>query len=220
VLAEEVTSLKQKLIEYASHVDKMIDKSISGLLDKDEKRLCHVAEVDEPKANNLEVEIEELCTAIIAKFQPTAKDLRTIMMIARMNKDLERMADLAVDITDSAAYLIERPAVKPLIDIPFMAQITTQMVKDCIDSFIKEDKDLAVSVCAREPVIEELKDQINRELLTHMVSNPATIDRAFQIIRIANSLERIADLSTNICEDVIYIVEGTIIKNLQNEDTA
>ena len=110
-------------------------------------------------------------------------------------------------------------AVKPLIDIPFMAQITTQMVKDCIDSFIKEEKDLAVSVCAREPVIEELMDQINRELLTHMVSNPATIDRAFQIIRIANSLERIADLSTNICEDIIYIVEGTIIKNLQNEDT-
>ncbi|MBN1223020.1 MAG: phosphate signaling complex protein PhoU [Candidatus Aminicenantes bacterium] len=213
MLAKEVTMLKQRLIEYASHVDRMIDKCISGLLNKEPDKLKQIMEEDESKANDLEIEIEELCTTLIAKFQPAAKDLRTIMMIAQMNNDLERMADLAVNIAESAVFLVERPSVKPLIDIPYMAQITTQMVKDAIDSFIKEDPDLALSVCTRDSIIDDLKDQISRELLTHMVSNPATIDRSFQLIRIANSLERIADLSTNICEDVIYIIKGKIIKH-------
>jgi phosphate transport system protein len=218
VLAEELTNLKQKLIEYALHVDKMIDTSISGLLNKDKDRLDQVARIDEPKANDKEIEIEELCTTLIAKFQPAAKDLRTIMMVAQMNNDLERMADLAVNISESAEYLIEQPSVKPLIDIPFMAQITTQMVKDSIDSFISENSELAYSVCARDASIDDLKEQINRELLTHMIANPATIDRAFELNRIANSLERIADLSTNICEDVIYIAEGKIIKHQKGEN--
>jgi len=217
LLADELTSLKHRLIEYASHVDNMIDRSISGLLNKDMSMLKKVLDEDEPKANDIEIEIEELCTTIIAKFQPAAKDLRLIMMIAQMNNDLERMADLAVNITESALFLVERPAVKPLIDIPFMAQITIQMVKDAIDSFINEDKDLALSVCARDATIDDLKEQIHRELLTHMTSKPATIDRSFQLIRIANSLERIADLSTNICEDVIYIIEGIIIKHHKEE---
>jgi len=217
LLAKELTSLKHRLIEYASHVDKMIADSISGLLNKDIALLNKILEQDEPKANDLEIEIEEICITLIAKFQPAAKDLRLIMMAAQMNNDLERMADCAVNITESAVYLAERPSVKPLIDIPFMAEITTQMVKDSINSFILEDKDLAVSVCARDQTIDDLKDQINRELLTHMVSNPATIDRSFQIIRIANNLERIADLSTNICEDVVYIVEGKVIKHHKEE---
>jgi len=218
VLEQEIVSLKKTLIEYAGHVEKMIDKSINGLLKREKEVLYEVAEEDEPKANNLEIEIEEHCTVLIAKFQPTAKDLRTIMMAAQMINDLERMADLAVNITESALFLIERPPLKPLIDIPNMAKITMNMLKDSIDSFTNEDPKLAKSVCERDNIIDEIQEQIIRELITYMMSNPSNIERAIYLIRIANSLERIADHSTNICEDVIYIVEGKIIKHHKDEE--
>lgn len=218
MLAKEIISLKKSLLDYATHVETMINKSISGLLDRNRDILYEVAEKDEPKANDLEIELEERCTVLIAKYQPTAKDLRTIMMAAQMNNDLERMADLAVNIVESALFLIDRPPLKPFIDIPNMALITRKMVKDSIDAFNNEDAKLAKSVCERDQLIDDLKDQIFRELITYMMANSANIERSFQIIRIASSLERIADLSTNLCEDVIYIVEGKVIKHHKDEE--
>jgi len=218
MLEQEITSLKKRLFEYAGLVENMIDKSIKGLLKKDKGLLEEVAEKDEPMANDTEIELDELCITLIAKYQPTAKDLRTIMMIAQMNNDLERMADLAVNIVESSLFLIERPPVKPLIDIPKMAEISTEMLKDSIDSFTKEDPKLARSVCERDDIMDDLKDQVFRELITHMMSNPSVIERSMHLIRISNSLERIADLSTNICEDVIFIVEGKVIKHHKDEE--
>jgi phosphate transport system protein len=218
MLENEITSLKKSLLDYAAHVENMINKSIRGLLDRNRDILYEVAEKDEPKANDLEIELEERCTVLIAKYQPAAKDLRTIMMAAQMNNDLERMADLAVNIVESSLFLVDRPPLKPFIDIPNMAQIVRQMVKDSIDAFNNEDVSLAQNVCERDQLIDNLKDQVLRELITYMMSNPANIERSFQIIRIANSLERIADLSTNLCEDVIYIVEGRIIKHHKDEE--
>jgi len=218
MLENEITSLKKSLLDYAAHVENMINKSISGLLDRNRDILYEVAEKDEPKANDLEIELEERCTVLIAKYQPAAKDLRTIMMAAQMNNDLERMADLAVNIVESSLFLVDRPPLKPFIDIPNMAQIVRQMVKDSIDAFNNEDVSLAQNVCERDQLIDNLKDQVLRELITYMMSNPANIERSFQIIRIANSLERIADLSTNLCEDVIYIVEGRVIKHHKDEE--
>lgn len=217
MLAQEVTNLKRKLIEYAALVEKMIDKSIEGLLKSDEELFIEVRDKDEPRANDFEIEIEDLCTVIIAKYQPAAKDLRTIMRVAQINNDLERLADLAVNIVESGMYLLEQPPLKPLIDIPHMARIASKMVKDSIDSFTNEDAKLAKDVCERDQTIDDLKDQIMRELITYMMSDVSSIERAFQLIRIANSLERIGDLSTNICEDVIYIVEGRIIKHHKEE---
>jgi len=130
-----------------------------------------------------------------------------------MNNDLERIADMAENISESALFLIERPMVKPLIDLPKMAEETMRMLKDSIDSFIKNDPKLAKSVCERDDVVDAYRDQILRELVTYMISDPTTIERALHLERISRNLERIADLATNIGEDVIYIVEGKVIKH-------
>ena len=210
MLPEELTKLKGRLIEYAGLVENMIDRAVKGLLNNDVELLDKVENIDEPRANEFELELEEQCTILIARFQPAAKDLRSIMMIAQMNNDLERMGDLAVNIVDDARYLSERPPVKPFIDIPQMAELTRAMVRDAINSFINEDAQMARSVCQRDNTIDEIRDQIQRELLTHMMSDPQTIDRALRIQKISSALERIADLSTNICEDTIFIIEGLV----------
>ncbi|MBS3818341.1 phosphate signaling complex protein PhoU [bacterium] len=217
MLEQEITSIKKRIIEYAALVEKMIEKSTQGLVDKNEETLRQIIDKDEPQANNWEIDIEEQTTIILAKYQPTAKDLRIILMVSKMNNDLERMADHAVNIAEGSLYLIEKPTVKPLIDLPRMAKTTKKMLEDSIDSFVKEDSKLAKSVCERDPQIDGLKDQILRELITYMISDPATIERSIRLIQITSSLERIADLSTNICEDVIFIVEGRVIKHHKEE---
>jgi phosphate transport system protein len=217
MLGEKITTLKRELIEYATLVEYMIERSIEGLLKREKKVLSEVLEKDEVKANNFEIELDELCTQLIAQYEPKAKDLRTILMILKMNNDLERMGDHAVNIAESSLFLIERPLVKPLIDIPNMAQITMKMLKDSINSFIKEDATLARAVCERDDSIDGLRDQILRELITFMSSDPSTIERSMHLMRISRNLERIADLSTNIGEDVIFMVKGKVIKHHKEE---
>ena len=130
-----------------------------------------------------------------------------------MNNDLERIADHAVNISQSALCFIEQPLVKPLIDIPRMADTVIEMLNDGVNAFVHEDSNLARGVCARDNVVDALRDQILRELVTYMISDPSTIERSLHLIRIPKNLERIADLSTNICEDVIFLVEGEVIKH-------
>ncbi len=218
MLEKELVSLKKRIIEYAALVELMIKKSIGGLTEKKKSLLTEVIEELEPRANQEELDIEELGTVVMAKFQPAAKDLRIILMILRMNNDLERMADHAVNIAERGLFLIENPLVKPLIDIPKEADITIHMLKDSIDSFVKEDPNLAKSVCERDNKIDNLNDQIFRELITYMFSDPSTIERSIKLIQVSNNIERIADLATNICEDVIYIVEGKVIKHHKDEE--
>jgi|UniRef100_A0A7V5Y072 phosphate transport system protein len=213
MLEEKLNFLKEKIIGYADHIEKMLEKTIDGLLAKKGELLKAVIELDEKKANDWEIEIDELCIDLIALYQPKAKDLRTILMILKMNNDFERMGDHIVNIAQSALFLIEREPVKPLIDIPRMAEETIKMLKDALKAFMTEDSLLAKNVCERDFLIDNLRDQIFRELLTYMLSDPKTIERAFHLIRITQNLERIADLSTNLGEDVIYIVEAKIIKH-------
>jgi len=208
-----ILSLKERCTGFSALAESMIAKSIRGLLDKDERALKELVEKDEPDANRYEVEIDELITETIAQFSPKAKDLRTVLMILKMNNDLERIGDLAVNIAESALFLIDKPPVKPLIDIPRMAELAGKMLKNSIDSFVNEDPVLAKSVCEMDNEVDNLRDQILRELITFMVSDPATIERSIHLIRISRNLERIADLSTNICEDVIFMVEGRTIKH-------
>jgi phosphate transport system protein len=219
MLAEKMTDLKRELVEYSGLVQKMIEKSVLGLLRKDGGSLREVIEKDEPKANDWEIRLDELCTNMIAQFQPRARDLRTILMVLGMNTDLERMGDHAVNIAESALYLIDRPAVKPLLDIPRMAEETRAMVRDCLLSFLNEDAALARSVCERDSTVDGLEKQILRELITYMTSDAMTIERALHLLDIAKNLERIADLSTNIGEDVIFMVEGRVIKHHREEQT-
>lgn len=213
MLEAKINDLKRELIGFASLVEHMIEKSIKGLLDKKKESLLDILENDEPKANSLELELDELCTTLIAQFEPKAKDLRTILMIAKMSNDLERMGDHAVNIAESSLFLIERPLVKSMLDIPRMAELTTKMLRDSIDSFINEDTNLAKDVCKRDSMVDDLKDQLLRELITFMNSDSTTIERSLHLIRISGNLERIADLSTNICEDVIFIAKGKVIKH-------
>ncbi len=218
MLDEKLDEVKEKLLQSASLVERMIAKSVMGLTQRDGKVLLEVIEQDEPRENALELEIEETCIHVIARYQPQARDLRTIMMVSKMNNDLERVGDEAVNISESALFLIERPEVKPLIDIPKMAEEARKMLKDSLSSFMDEDPQLAQSVCERDDIVDGLRDQILGELVTFMASDPTTIERSNHLIRISRSLERIADLSTNISEDVIYMIEGKTIKHGRFEE--
>ncbi len=210
---DKLPSLRRQIIEYAGLVESMIDKSIRGLLEQDRNLLTTLIEVDESRANETEIILDELCAATIAQYEPRARDLRMVLTALKMNNDLERVADHAVNISESALFLIDRPPVKPLFDIPRMADLSVKMLKDSIASFINEDARLAWDVCERDSLVDSLNSQILRELVMFMAADPKTIERSIHLLNIAKNLERIADLSTNICEDVIYMVEGKVIKH-------
>jgi phosphate transport system protein len=213
----KLTNLKKTLMEFATLVESMVDHSINGLMLKKEDLLSDVIGLDESRANSYEIELDERCVTIIAQHQPTGKALRTILMILHINSTLERIGDHAVTISESGLFLIDQPLVKPLIDIPRMADVVKSMISDSINSFINEDADLAIKVCERDAIVDGLRTQIMRELITFMTSDPSTIERALQLMKISSNLERIADLTTNICEDVIYMVKGKVIKHHKDE---
>jgi phosphate transport system protein len=213
MVERKIEEVKEKLIEFSEIVKGMLKKSIKGLVERDEKPLKEVIEEDEMKCNDLEIEIDEMCIHIIAQFEPRAKHLRTIFLALKMNNDLERMGDHAVNISQSGLFLISKPQVKPLLDIPRMAEEVSKMLEDSLKSFVNEDAALAKSVCERDDIIDDYREQIVRELITYMLSDPSTIERALHLIRISGNLERIADLTTNICEDVIFMVKGELMKH-------
>jgi len=185
MLPERINELKGQVVQFASHIEHMKDKSIRGLLERDASVLEEVIKKDEPRANSFELEIDELCTTLIAQFQPMAKDLRTILVVYDMNGSLERMGDHAVNIAESALELIQHPPIKPFIDIPRMNDLVKKMLSDVISSFINEDHALAMEVCTRDSIIDGLRDQILRELITFMTANPSIIGDCMHIIRIA-----------------------------------
>jgi phosphate transport system protein len=218
MVEEKIADLRKTLIGYAILVEKMIDESIQGLMRLDKELLHKVIEKREKRANETEILIDEMCTTIIAQFGPKAKDLRTVLMILKINNDLERIADHAVNTAESGLFLITQPLVKPLLDIPRMAEAAIGMLRDAVGAFINEDPDLAVSVGDRDNFIDGLASQILRELITYMIADPSTIERALHLLKIARNLERTADLSTNIAEDVIYITQGKIVKHQPQQD--
>ena len=217
MLEEKMVDLKRELTEFSALVRSMIEHSVEGLLKNRRQLLLDVIEKDEPRANDWEITLDELCIYTIAQFTPRAKDLRTILMALRMNNDLERMADHAVNIAEDALILIERPQVKPLLDIPRMAEEANGMVRDSLLSFLHEDAALAKSVCKRDNIVDGCEKQVLRELITYMTADPSTIERGLHLLNISRNLERIADLSTNIGEDVIFMVEGRVIKHHRDE---
>ncbi|MGR3218253.1 MAG: phosphate signaling complex protein PhoU, partial [Candidatus Anammoxibacter sp.] len=192
---EALTTLKQRLTEYATLIENMIEKSVNGLVKKNNDLFVEVIEEDEPKANHTEIELDQLCTGLIARFQPQASDLRMILMGLKMNSDLERMGDAAVNICESGIFLIERPSVNVLTDISKIAhESTKEMLRNSIKAFVNKDVKLAKTVCERDDIVDELKDKIIRKLIKIMSSDASTIERAFHLIRITQNLERIADL--------------------------
>ena len=213
MLEEKIIELKEQIVSQANNVEKMIEDCINGFLDKNSNVLKKVINEDENKINKNEIKIEKLYTDIFVRYQTEAKDLRTVLMISKMNIDLERVADQCVNIAESALFLIEKPLVKPLIDIPRMAEISKRMLVDSITSFIDEDENLAKDVCGRDEEVDILNEQIMRELITYMACETKTIERSLHLIRIAHNIEKIADLATNIAEEAVFIVNGKIIKH-------
>ncbi|MDO9547812.1 MAG: phosphate signaling complex protein PhoU [Candidatus Marinimicrobia bacterium] len=214
MLIEKIKKLKKEIIEYAAHVEAMIAKSIRGLQTKDMAMLKEVIEVDEPIANEFELRMDKHCTTTIAQYQPTAGDLRTILMILKMGNDLERMGDTAVNISKSAIFLIERPEIRAKgVNVAKLAEASIGMLKDSINSFINEDVDLAKIVCARDDLVDIYRDDTLKNLIAFIGEEPATVERSLHMMNICRKLERVADLSTNLCEDVIFMVEGKVIKH-------
>jgi phosphate transport system protein len=211
-LTEETSKLKKMLFEMASSVEEMIAKSIKALEENNMILAEDVIKSDE-KVNEMEIEIDNQCIRILALHHPEAEDLRTVTMIMKINNDLERIGDHAVNIAEMALYLADKPPVKPLIDIPKMAEKAIEMLQESLDSFVNKDAELAVQVCKKDDEVDALEPQIVRELVTYMISDPQTIDRALTLILIARGLERVADLATNIAEDAYYMASGKILKH-------
>ncbi len=212
MLLEKISKLKKEIIEESQLVTEMLEQSINGLLSKDLEKLELVFELEE-KVNKKEIEIDEMCIGLIALYQPEAKNLRTIIMILKMNNDLERMGDLVVNIAECSQYLIKRPFIKKLVNIPVMMEETRKMLEQSMEAFINEDTEIARQVCINDDIVDDLKDQHYRLLITYMVDDSTTIKRAILLNKISSFLERIADLSTNIAEETIYMTDGAVIKH-------
>lgn len=209
---EELKDLKEKLVRMSSIAEEMIEKSITALKDRREDLIEDVFE-KEKIMNMLQIEIDDFALKLIALRQPAASDLRFIVSAIKINSDLERIGDLAINIVERTRDLLKEPPLKPLIDIPRMEEITQEMVKDAIDSFINKNSAAAKDVCVRDDLVDNLNNQIFRELLTYMLSDAKNINRAIELMLIARHLERIADHATNISEDVFYMVEGKDIRH-------
>ncbi len=213
---EELKSLKQKLLQMADLTQEMIGFSVQSLVKRDET-LAHKTLEIEKKVNHMEIEIEEEVLRLLALRQPAAKDLRLLTAILKINSDLERVADQACNISETAVYLLKEPPLKPLIDIPNMANLAQRMIKNSLDAFVNHDPALAKQVCEDDDEVDRINEQIFRELLTFMMENPKNITRAVDLILISRNLERVADHATNIGEEVIFIEEGKNIKHHFND---
>jgi len=209
---EELRELKEKLLQMASLAEDSISRSIKALTDRDKKLAQKVIDSDD-EINMLEIEVDEICLKLLALRQPIAKDLRFITAAMRINSDLERIGDLSVNIAERTLDLLQEPLLKPLIDIPRMAQLAQKMVKDSLNAFVNRDAELAHDVCCRDDEVDQLNHQIFRELLTYMFQDPKNITRSVDLVLIGRHMERIADHATNIGEDVVYMVKGKTIKH-------
>jgi phosphate transport system protein len=209
---EELILLKDKLLEMASRTEEQIGLAIRGLKDRKEEMACEVLDKEEG-INRLDIEVDDMAMRLLALRQPMATDLRFITSAMKIGSDLERIGDLAVNIAERTKDLLKQPELKPLIDIPRMADMSRAMVRDALTAFVNGDAVLARDVCNRDDQVDQLNDQIFRELLTYMMQDPGTIARAVDLILVGRHLERIADHATNIGEDVIYMVQGRTIKH-------
>jgi phosphate transport system protein len=192
--------------------------AVTGLVERDRELIDRVLSGDAP-LNTLHIEIDNRCFKLLALHQPMAADLRAIVAAVKINTDLERVGDLAVNIAEAARRYTSHPPVKKLIDIPRMGEIAQTMLRDALDSFVRRDIALAQQVLSQDDALDSLKTQIFRELLTYMLQDPTTIEPALDLILVSRHLERIGDHATNIAEDVIFIVSAKDVRHHAGEAT-
>lgn len=216
-LDKELAGLNRETLRMATLTEEAIAKSIDALKDLSVAKAKQVID-DDPKINQMELVIDEKCLDMIALFQPMANDLRFITMTMKIGTDLERIADLAVNISERVLELADKPHLKPLIDIPKLARLAQGMVKDSIDSFVNKDAKLAREVILRDDEADVLRNLVQTELIDDfMLKDCSTVSRGIPLILIARHLERICDHATNIAEDVVYMVEAIVVKHHPEE---
>ncbi len=214
---EELRDLHKDILRMAIMAQESIFKSVEALKNRDRGQAREVIDSDD-KIDELELTVDEKCIDLIARHQPMAGDLRFITTGMKINAELERIADLAVDIAQRVLELVDKPILKPLIDIPKLSVIAQNMVRDAIDAFVKKDAQLAKKVVLADSEADRLRNLVQEELINdYMARDPATAPRAVPLLLIARHLERICDHTTNIAEDVIYMVQGKIVKHHPEE---
>jgi phosphate transport system protein len=213
---EELEQLKTRLLEMGGLAEEHVRLSVQGLVTRDHTLIERTMTGDDA-VNALHIEIDNRCFTLLALFQPMAADLRTIVAAVKINTDLERVGDLAVNIAEAARRYVTHPPVKKLIDIPRMAAIAQGMLRDALDAFVRRDVALAQRVLDEDDRLDDLKTQIFRELLTYMLQDPGTIEPALDLILVSRHLERIGDHATNIAEDVIFIVSARDVRHHASE---
>jgi len=208
----ELQALRNQLLTMGGLVEERVHRAVQSLVHRREEEAQRIIATDK-EINDLQIDIDDRCLRLLATQAPLALDLRLITSAMKINADLERVGDQAVNIAENVLVLIPQPPLKPLIDLPRMAEIAEKMIRDALDAFVKRDAELARDVLRRDDEVDELKDQVFRELLTYMMADPGTIQRALALILIGRNLERIADHATNIAEDVIFITEAKDVRH-------
>ncbi len=209
---EALEELQGRLLEMAGLVESAIHQSVRSLAERDEAQAREVLR-NEARINQLEIEVDDLAVRLLALYQPMARDLRFLTAAIKINSDLERMGDLAVNIVERSLSLMPQPPINPLIDMPQMARLVESMVRKSLDSFVKRDPELAREVLLSDDAVDDLRDAIYQELVSFMQNDPSTISRALDLMSVARNLERIADHATNISEDVLFLVQGVDVRH-------
>ena len=209
---DELKTLKQRLLNMGALVEERVHRAVMALMER-RPELAEEVVAGDREINDLQIEIDDRALKLLALQAPMATDLRLITSAMKINADLERIGDQAVNIGENALKLLRYPPIKPLIDIPRMAEAAQAMTRDALDSFVKKDALMARWVLKRDDEVDALKDAVFRVLLTYMMADPATIERALGLILVSRNLERIADHATNVAEDVIFLVEGKDVRH-------
>jgi phosphate transport system protein len=217
LIEPRLNEIKERLLKMAEIVENMIDNSIKAIIEHNPEYLKYVEE-NENIVDQMEVENESLIITTIARYQPEAKYLRMLAMDLFVNRDLERIGDHAENIKEHAESILTKPKLKEYVDLPKMTELTIQMVKDAIKAFAENDTNLARDVIKRDDIIDALEDQIIRELYTYMVEDPSTIKVGLRLIDVVKNIERVADIATNLAEEVIYMKEGKMLRHQELDE--
>jgi phosphate transport system protein len=209
---EELEGLQARLLEMGGLAEERVRAAVQGLVSRESVVIERVLRGDEP-LNQFHIEIDSICFRLLALHQPMAGDLRTIVSAVKINTDLERVGDLAVNIAEAAKRYVTHPPVKKLIDIPQMGDLAQTMLRDSLDAFVKRDTQLAHQVLNQDDQLDMLKTMVFRELLNYMIEDPATVEPSLDLILISRHLERIGDHATNIAEDVIFMVSALDVRH-------
>ena len=213
---QELEELNQHLLQMGGLVEATIHRSVRSLVDRDQSLAEQVLQ-DEARINRMEIEIDSLTTRLLARQQPVAKDLRFLTAAMKINTDLERMGDLAVNIAERAISLLAQPPLKPMIDIPRMAGLVESMLLNSLDAFVNADEAKARSVLMADDEVDHLRDAVYSELVEYMQREPTAVRAAVDLIFVARNLERIGDHATNIAEDVVFFVKGVDVRHHAEE---